>query len=473
MGSARHQRAPWATAIAVSVGAHVLLVVLALVGQFRFAIHGPRPTVITLDLVAAPPAPPSPSPSPEPAPEPAPEASQPPQAPKPKPTPAPPRPRPPRPRPVEPPPLAQAPQAPAPPAAPPAPPDEPTPPAEPATPPAEPWVLDEPAVAAAASADLAGAAPGNAQVFVALRLDRLVGTPWAAGLERLLAPLPDYRSIMSGAPGALGELFDFLFIATPDVQEVTETFLAAHHRRGEDELRTALGPTVRWRAAAAGPVGERGRKDDPRLFLVPAPSWMVLARPELLGELIADPAPLPTLEPQGPVMPGELPGPGSPPPSGDLAPPPTPPRWLARLAALRGDDVAGGVLATLALGDLGDEVRLPGLPALPAPSGTLLMFFDRAGADGLRVVATLTFTSEARAKAFVTGATALRAQVQGSPATRFLLRRFHADGAVEHLTLTSRKQQVAITTELDGESARALLAEAGAWSERYFATRRR
>lgn len=136
-------------------------------------------------------------------------------------------------------------------------------PAPPAPPPPSPNLPPPPP----ATADLRPFAPGDAKVMFLLRADRLRASPHRARVGELLGSFPDYRTLFAGS--GLDPLVDLdaLLIATPNIADVTQTFLVAHHAP-DGRVRAVLEqrPFPRW---------------DPRKFRFPDPSLSVLGRPVL------------------------------------------------------------------------------------------------------------------------------------------------------------------------------------------------
>jgi hypothetical protein len=355
-----------------------------------------------------------------------------------------------------------------------------------------PWPPDQTTYAGAASGAITESAPPGAATWVVrLRLDRLRGTPWARAFERLVMPLPDYRAIVTSAPGPdatpVVDGYDALLIATPDPRDVTATFLAARHTRTEDDLHAALGsgeapPRVRWSRTAGGELGERSAgarttHRDRRVFFVPGAGLVLLARPEQLGALVDPKSPgstpgdaSPSPQPADPGAPSPAPSPGSPAasPEPGAPPSPTPPTWLVHVQ----DDLAPLPLTTpspvvaVAIGDLGTTLGLPGLPPMPAPKSSVLSAFLDEG--GIAVIGVLDFADAAAAERFRVAATTARDTALASFATRFVLEKLGAQGALAALAMTTRGAQVALTTRLDAADAAVLLTALAAWTETYF-----
>lgn len=122
--------------------------------------------------------------------------------------------------------------------------------------------------------DLSPFAPGDANLVVLLRMDKLRRSPHRAGAEALLAALPDWSTLVSGSGVSPIDDFDALLIATADPHSVTATFLAARH-----------GDTPRMRAL----VGRTLPPGDPRRFKVVRPGLTILSQPEELVTDMGDP----------------------------------------------------------------------------------------------------------------------------------------------------------------------------------------
>src|SRR5262249_36363873 len=142
-----------------------------------------------------------------------------------------------------------------------------------------------------ATVDLRPSLPPGERYMVALRADRLRTTPWAAAVEAVMAPMPDYRVVIEGTGVGIAQTFDTVVIASPHPRDVTQTFLAGRTERNGAELRRLLarGGRVRWRPVAGGTAGGRpsALPGDPRVLLVPASGWFLLVRPEHVADMLA------------------------------------------------------------------------------------------------------------------------------------------------------------------------------------------
>jgi hypothetical protein len=336
------------------------------------------------------------------------------------------------------------------------PPEQPVePPAEQPEAEAEAEAEDQPASQPAAQAmamDLRPYVPGGARLMIVLRTDRLRGTRWAAALDAVLSPMPDYQTMIAPSALPLVDTFDSVVIATPDARDVTATFLAGRTTRDEAEVKKALTgppskPRVVWQTAQGGQVGRPVREpnapiQDPRVILVPGGGWMLLTRPEHVAELLAPPAKQPT----------------------------PPPSWMERLGKVIDDTGASeGPVLVVGIADLVKKVKmLPGRP--PAPSrGTLAV---HKTAEGFAVSGTLVFADEAAADTFLLAAEQRRREALDGMLSRGMLRAAHVLGMIEKLTVTKRGPLLEIRTELAADDAAALLEHAATWSRDYFESRR-
>jgi hypothetical protein len=309
--------------------------------------------------------------------------------------------------------------------------------AEPEAPDAGPPAKVDPAVA-----DLRPSLPPGERVMLALRADRLRGTPWAEAVEAVLAPMPDYRFLIAGTGLGIAEAFDAVVIASPAPRDVSQTFLAGFTGRSDAELRRVLGRDgrVAWLPVAGGTLGRRAQTvaGDPRVLLVPTSGWFLLVRPEHVADLL-----VPT--------PAEA----------------TPPPWLTELPKVVDLTAEPSTLAVVVVADLGvPTLRLPGLPPLPAPDRvTIAVTTDDKGwvLTGAAVLA-----DEARARAFHDALAAGQRELLGSLPRRLLLRSFQLEGAAQRLQLALHGAQVTFSTSLTSGEVLALLEQAAVLSRQTF-----
>ena len=56
----------------------------------------------------------------------------------------------------------------------------------------------------------------------------------------IMAPLPDFQLIIQGGDFHPLRDFDYIVIASPDIRDITQTFLAVQHRLPMEELKAGL-----------------------------------------------------------------------------------------------------------------------------------------------------------------------------------------------------------------------------------------
>jgi hypothetical protein len=275
--------------------------------------------------------------------------------------------------------------------------------------------------------------------MLALRTDRLRSTPWAAPLDQILSPMPDYRLLIEGTGLAVADAFDTVVIATPDPASVSDTFLAA---RTSLDLRKSL-KRVDWSTVPGGSIGKRldprvAQLQDPRVFAIPYPGWFLLTRPEYLPDLHAHPA------------------------------------WLDQLAHV--EDQTGnpdGPMLILVIADVGTPtqttVQLPGLPPLPIPSRVTLALTNDA--KGIIITGAIVYPDAPTATTVATALSAARADWLGKMTARLLLANFGVAGAVKRLNLAQSETFITFSTSLTVEEAQTVLARAASFSAQYFGKR--
>jgi hypothetical protein len=316
--------------------------------------------------------------------------------------------------------------------------------------------------------DLRPSVPGAARFVLVLYAERLRGTPWASALDLLLAPLPDHRIVLGSTTTPIAELFHTLVIASPNLRDPTVTFLAARPATDLPTLKQALAapalpsdpPRVTWseqepwigERAASARVGPR----DTRVFVVPTPEWILLIPREHLPELL---------------RPKQGPPEGISPKNAGDAGAAEEGRWLDTLAAVEREltTQVPSPLAVISAADLGvADIALPGLPPLPAPLRLSVTVYDTDTPAGFAAAGILAFATPEQAQTFARHASTLRAAALASTTTRFFLRRFHVEAALQSLTLEIRAMHILFSTRMDSADAAGVLRDAAAWAQRFF-----
>ncbi len=312
---------------------------------------------------------------------------------------------------------------------------------------------DAPPAPAGADANLLAYFPEGERVTVLLRMDRIRGTPWAAKLEDMVRPMPDYKSIIGQRSATIADLFDSLVISTPAPTDVTQTTLVARFSRKPAAMRHFLdhpGARVRWRSSRGGALGERLTSawvapHDRRVFLVPMPGWILLARPALLGALSRRAA------------------------HGlDAYPPPAVlPPWLRQIPAIEheaGDPQGPALVMTLQ--DLAPRIELPIVGGVDLPDRmTVALTVDP---HGFIARGNLLFASDAAAAKFIVNAGRMKKQLTESYLGKLALARVHAINAVNGLSFAQAGPKVGFATSLSVADALELAASAAVMVEAYF-----
>jgi hypothetical protein len=321
-----------------------------------------------------------------------------------------------------------------------------------------------------ASADLRTYAPQSDKIAVLLRYDRLRGTPWAALADAIVAPMPDYRSIVGDRKVALADMFQSLLISTRNPTNPIATNLVARTHLSPAEIRRFLNhpaQPVSWQLARGGMLGTRGDSElkherDRRVYLMPLPGMVVLTAPRHLGVLV-EPGPAPSNVPSNAT--GTAPGTDSPRAAdSDL------PGWLSRARSV--DNEAGvdsDVIAVVTVGGLRrDEIAVPELGSVPTPVRFSLAL--EMAKVGFYVRGTLAFATPELARQFEVQVNQGRKQMLGNRFTQLMLRNLHALHALEGLTLRRRGQLVTYATSISNADAKAGMRLAADWARRFFET---
>jgi hypothetical protein len=317
-------------------------------------------------------------------------------------------------------------------------------------------------VAPGTGANLLSYFPKGHVVTLLLRFDRLRGTEWAPATEAVLAPMPDYQTIIGDRPVHIADVFDTLVISTPSPRDVEATTLVGRSVMAPADLRALLdhdGAPVAWSPASGGALGRRraGARvfpGDRRVFLSPFAGWIVLAQPGDLGTL---------------TRPGH----------GDLdtlvAPDAALPDWLRRVHTIESESgTPTGPALVLTMSALAGRYDLPdigvGVTSLPAPERiTLALEID---AHGFVVRGNLRFATDADAAEAAASLTKIHDSVMDSRLLREVLSQAHALNVIKGLSVVRTGKRVSYATSLSIADARALMALAAKMVGDYYGQQR-
>ena len=343
---------------------------------------------------------------------------------------------------------------------------------------------------AAMDVDLLAHAPSGDVIAVLLRFDRLRGTPWAQKAEAVLAPMPDYRSLVGSRNVALASMLDMLFITSSAPRYVTATTIVAQSRLSAADTGAFIDhdeAAVHWTGGPYGTIGRRRPSPlvpprDPRVFVLPttanagasdtsvevesAINWLILAHPRHLGALAQTTAaqtetqtaskkdaPSPLASAQAIIAAG--------------------PPWLEQLA--RADAVAtlpqepGPALSATIQGLLPSVYQAPYIGVITPPQRITLAV--ELVESGFLVRGVMTFRNDDQADSFVAAIRVAQTNLVTGGIGRMLLQRAHAFHAVSGLSLRQRRAKVAYATSISIADAGALLDLIAARIATYFSTR--
>ena len=144
-------------------------------------------------------------------------------------------------------------------------------------------------------------APTTSTLYLLLANERIRRLSFGYESVEIMAPLPDFQFIIQG--GGFDPLrdFDYMVIATPDVRDVTQTFLAveynlpqAHFRAGLERAVAAQGQAIEWvqrNGYSMGnprPIAADRPDTDPRWVVFLEDDLAVYVREEFLDSIITD-----------------------------------------------------------------------------------------------------------------------------------------------------------------------------------------
>ena len=304
-------------------------------------------------------------------------------------------------------------------------------------------------------ANLLAYLPKGELVTVLIRFDRMRDTEWAARTEAILAPMPDYRSLVGGRKIALAEQFPTMVVSSPEPREVTATTVLVRTAMNRAKMRSFLDhklSRVTWSSARGGPLGRRQRSrlvapHDQRVFMIPFPDWVVLTHPKNLGKLMQPSA-------------GAL----------DRVAATTAefPAWLSAVRAIEresGEDSGPALVVTVAriLPETWDT-QLVGV--LPTPEALTLAL--EVTEKGFFVRGTMVFADASTATAFVTAAKRSQSDLVETRLGKAMLDQVKAYNAVRGLSFAQNKEKVGFATSVSVADGRAAMDFAASQTRRFF-----
>ena len=143
--------------------------------------------------------------------------------------------------------------------------------------------------------------PANSNFFMLLAAKKVAGLPYADSIVEIMAALPDFVFIIDGGGFHALRDFDYLVIASPDIRDITQTFIAVEYKLSREEMKAGLdraaaarGQSIPWQEKdgllMGNPAPTDGKADwDPRWFVFLDDKVAVYVREEFLPQVLTGP----------------------------------------------------------------------------------------------------------------------------------------------------------------------------------------
>lgn len=147
-----------------------------------------------------------------------------------------------------------------------------------------------------------GLGPTNSTFYMLLANAKVAKLPFAEEVVEIIAPLPDFGYIVQGGGFHALRDFQYIVLASPDIRDLTQTFLAVQHKVSQAEVkagieRAAAGrdETLEWEQrgelwlASPRPRDETVEDRDPRWFVLLPDDIALYVREEFLPQILEGP----------------------------------------------------------------------------------------------------------------------------------------------------------------------------------------
>ncbi|MCA9663485.1 MAG: hypothetical protein KC486_34460, partial [Myxococcales bacterium] len=144
--------------------------------------------------------------------------------------------------------------------------------------------------------------PANSNFFMLLNAKKTAGLPFAESIIEIMASLPDFQFIIDGGGFHPLRDFNYMVIASPDIRDVSQTFLAVEYKLPQQEMQDGLDRAAAGRDQAIAweerggltmgnpkPIGDPESDWDPRWFVFLDDKVAVYVREEFLSQIIEGP----------------------------------------------------------------------------------------------------------------------------------------------------------------------------------------
>ncbi len=144
--------------------------------------------------------------------------------------------------------------------------------------------------------------PANSNFFMLLNAKKTAKLPYAESVIEIMAALPDFQFVIDGGGFHPLRDFNYLVIASPDIRDVTQTFIAVEYKLTSDEVRGGLDraaadrdQAIEWEERGGfmmgnpKPIADPESDWDPRWFVFLDDKVAVYVREEFLPSIIEGP----------------------------------------------------------------------------------------------------------------------------------------------------------------------------------------
>ncbi len=143
--------------------------------------------------------------------------------------------------------------------------------------------------------------PANSNFYMLLNARKVAGLPFAESIVEIMAPLPDFQLIIAGGGFHALRDFNYLVIASPNLRDLTQTFLAVEYKLSQEEMIAGIeravaadDETIEWvekdgrKMGNPAPIGAPDKDRDPRWFVFLDDKVAVYVREEFLPAIARD-----------------------------------------------------------------------------------------------------------------------------------------------------------------------------------------
>lgn len=144
--------------------------------------------------------------------------------------------------------------------------------------------------------------PANSNFYMLLNAKKAAGLPYAESVVEIMAPLPDFQFIIDGGGFQALRDFNYLVIASPNLRDLTQTFLAVEYKLSQQEMMAGLeraaeaeGERIEWvvrdghTMGNPAPIKDPAKDFDPRWFVFLDDKVAVYVREEFLPAIATGP----------------------------------------------------------------------------------------------------------------------------------------------------------------------------------------